>query len=454
VNRPSEVLNIVVESDSTDSSSPDENRRRRVVRTLVIALMMFGVGVALTTVRLPYLVLEPGDTFETEEFVAVDGLDSFPSPDGEVRFVTVTQRRLTPVGLVMSVIDESEDVFHEDELLRGRTLDEQREENAQLMLSSQNTAISAALVELGFEVAEPNGAVVLAVTDGGPMDGVVNRNDVISSVLGEPVATFDELYDAIEPLEVGSDVTLIVGRAGEETRQVVVTLTDDTAAFLGVARASDDPDDGSGALVESIVEGGPVDGLLESGDRVVEVDGTGVTGFAELVDALNGLRSGDEVEVVVDRDGGRVSNDVVLGSRVLERLGIADVQTQFRDADLPFEIDITTEEIGGPSAGLAFTLTILDVLTAGELTGGADIVVTGTIAPNGVVGPIGGVRQKAFAAKDSGAAIFIVPADNLAEAQDAVDGLRIEGVSTLDEALAIIDEFGGNALELPALGQL
>ena len=135
-----------------------------MVRTLVIALVMFGVGVALTTVRLPYLVLEPGDTFETEEYIAVDGLDVFPSPEGEVRFVTVTQRRLTPVGLVMSVIDDSEDVFHEDELLRGRTIDEQREENAQLMLTSQNTAISAALVELGFEVAQPNGAVVLSIS--------------------------------------------------------------------------------------------------------------------------------------------------------------------------------------------------------------------------------------------------------------------------------------------------
>ena len=415
---------------------------------------MFGVGVALTTVRLPYLVLEPGDTFETEEYIAVDGLDVFPSPDGEVRFVTVTQRRLTPVGLVMSVIDESEDVFHEDELLRGRTIDEQREENAQLMLTSQNTAISAALVELGFEVAAPNGAVVLSVTEGGPMDGVVERNDVISSVMGSPVSTLDELYEAVEPLEIGSDVTLVVGRAGAETRQVVVTLTNDTAAFLGVARALDDPDDGAGALVDSVVEGGPVDGLLEGGDRVVEVSGTQVGGFAELVDALNALRSGAAVDITVDRNGERIVNEVVLGSRVLERLGIAEAQTQFRDADLPFDIGITTEEIGGPSAGLAFTLTILDVLTPGDLTGGTDIVVTGTIAPNGAVGAIGGVRQKAFAAKDAGAAVFIVPAANLAEAEDAVDDLRIEGVNTLDDALAIIDEFGGNALELPALGEL
>ena len=415
---------------------------------------MFAIGVALTTVRLPYLVLEPGDTIETEGFIDVEGLEVFPSPDGEVRFVTVTQRRLSPVGWVISSLSDSDQVFHEDDLLRGRTIDEQREENAQLMLSSQSTAIAAALTELGFEVAEPAGVVVIDVLADGPLAEEVARNDVVRAVNGQTVLTFEEFYDAVDAMAVGDTVTLTVVRPGEAAREIDVVVSGDTAAFLGVARATDDVPDGAGARVDSVVEGGPVDGIIEAEDRIVEVNGDPTPDFGALVEALRQLRSGDEVTVVVDRGGETVEGQVVLGSRPLERIGVENAGTQFRDAELPFEVDITTEEIGGPSAGLAFTLTILDVLTPGELTGGTEVVVTGTIDRAGNVGPIGGVHQKAFAARDIGADVFLVPTANLAEAEAAVDDVRIEGVDTLDDALEILAELGGNALDLPDDGRL
>ena len=141
--------------------------------------------------------------------------------------------------------------------------------------------------------------------------------------------------------------------------------------------------------------------------------------------------------------------------RALERAGVLAADTQFRDADLPFDVGFTTENVGGPSAGLAFSLTVLDVLTEGDLAGGANIVVTGSIDRNGNVGRVGGLHQKSFAALDDDADIFIVPEGNLEEAQAAVsEGLRIEGVSTLAEALELIAEFGGNAGELPTDGSL
>ena len=448
------MLDSVVDAPPAENALVDGSRRRRFARPFLIALVMFSIGVALTTVRLPYLVLEPGDTFETEGFIEVDGLEFYTSPEGEVRFVTVTQRRLSPVSWVISSLSESDDIFHEDDLLRGRTIDEQREENAQLMLSSQSTAIAAALTELGFAVAEPAGVVVIDVIAEGVLADRVARNDVISAVNGQPVVTFEDFYDLVDAVPIGETATLTVNRSGDQPRDITITVSDDTAAFLGVARSPDDVADGAGALIDSVVEGGPVDGILEAGDRIIEVDARPTPDFAALVAVLQEMRSGDEVTVVVDRGGTSVTNGVVLGSRPIERVGIENAGTQFRDADLPFEVDITTEEIGGPSAGLAFTLTILDVLTPGELTGGAEVVVTGTIDRAGNVGPIGGVHQKAFAARDLGADVFIVPSGNLAEAQAAVDDVRIEGVDTLDDALAVLAEFGGNALELPDDGRL
>lgn len=448
------MLDSVVDSPPAENALVSESRRRRFARTFLIALVMFGIGVALTTLRLPYLVLEPGDTFETEGFIEVEGLEVYPSPDGEVRFVTVTQRRLSPVGWVISSLSDSDDVFHEDDLLRGRTIDEQRQENAQLMLSSQSTAIAAALTELGFEVAEPAGVVVIDIVADGALAGEVARNDVISAVNGEMVLTFEEFYDLVDAVPIGDTVTLTLTRPGEATRDLDIVVRGETAAFLGVARAADDVPDGAGALVDSVVDGGPVDGILQAGDRIVQVGGEPTPDFAALVEALRERRSDDEVTVVVERAGESIESTVVLGSRPLERIGLENAGTQFRDAELPFDVEITTEEIGGPSAGLAFTLTILDVLTPGELTGGAEVVVTGTIDRAGNIGPIGGVHQKAFAARDLGADVFIVPSANLDEAEAAVDDVRIEGVDTLDDALAILAEFGGNALELPADGRL
>ena len=448
------VLDSVV-TPPADATAEDAAPGGSFVYWFVLALVMFGIGVALTLVRIPYLVLEPGSTFETEEFVQVEGAESFESPDGEVRFVTVTQRRLSPVGWLISRFRESDMIFHEDELLRGRTFDEQREENAQLMLTSQSNSIAAALTQLGFEVSEPAGVVVIDVIEGGALDGVVSRNDVITAVDGATFTTVQELFDALEPRAPGEEVTLLVNPPGEAPIEVPVTLTGDTAAFLGVARGADVVDAGDGAVIEDVVPGGPVAELLGPGDRITEVDGVAITNFEDLVLMLSERRSGELVQLsAVQPDGTAVEGEVELGSRALERAGLLNAATQFRDAALPFDVEILTEDVGGPSAGLAFTITVLDVLTEGDLTGGNQIVVTGTMNRDGSVGAIGGVHQKAFAARDADAAVFLVPSANLDEARAAVDDLRIEPVDTLADALAIIGELGGNVDELPTDGQL
>ena len=91
---------------------------------------------------------------------------------------------------------------------------------------------------------------------------------------------------------------------------------------------------------------------------------------------------------------------------------------------------------------------LIDLLAEGELTGGGKVAVTGTISAGGTVGDVGGVAQKARAAEDAGAEVFIVPVDAIADAESTTERLRVKGVATLDEAIEVLAERGGDISEL------
>ena len=105
--------------------------------------------------------------------------------------------------------------------------------------------------------------------------------------------------------------------------------------------------------------------------------------------------------------------------------------------------------MSGPSAGLAFTLTILDELTPGDLTGGKKVAVTGTIRADGSVGPIGGAQQKAVTARRAGAKLFLVPTEEVKEARSRAGGMKVAGIGTLDDALRELKNFGGQHAGVP-----
>jgi PDZ domain-containing protein len=163
----------------------------------------------------------------------------------------------------------------------------------------------------------------------------------------------------------------------------------------------------SGVGFNGVVEEGPVDGLLQVGEIIVAVDDDLITGLESLLEFLSATDPGTEVQITLeDVDTGELrTQSVTLGAHPEGRpggfIGIMDVTVRAVDADLPFELDIDSGSIGGPSAGLAFTLTIIDLLTEGELTGGGKVAVTGTISAGGSVGDVGGVAQKARAAEDA-----------------------------------------------------
>jgi len=108
--------------------------------------------------------------------------------------------------------------------------------------------------------------------------------------------------------------------------------------------------------------------------------------------------------------------------------------------EAPFPIEIQAGDVGGPSAGMMHAIAIIDTLTEGELTQGRIIAGTGTIAPDGSVGSIGGIRQKVVAAEAAGADIILVPLGNYESALTAERrDIEIVPVATLGEALAYLE---------------
>jgi PDZ domain-containing protein len=121
--------------------------------------------------------------------------------------------------------------------------------------------------------------------------------------------------------------------------------------------------------------------------------------------------------------------------------------------DFPVDVSIDSGSVGGPSAGLAFTLAVLDVLTPGELTGGRRIAVTGTMSLDGTVGPVGGAVQKAVAVRKAGYVAFLVPPDEYKDVQATVGhDLRVIPVGTLQDALDALKSLGGDVDSLGPAG--
>jgi Lon-like protease len=194
---------------------------------------------------------------------------------------------------------------------------------------------------------------------------------------------------------------------------------------------------GSGARIVEVVGGSPADGLLRTGDVIVEVDGEPVSTTADVVDAVRSRPTGTDLGVVIERDDTR--HTVVVTPEELPdvagRVGIGVLlETRGLDVDLPFEIRFDDLDVGGPSAGLAYGMAIADLLHEADLARGRTIAATGTISIDGGIGPVGGVEQKAIAVDDAGADLFVVPQSEVNQATG--EGLTVRGARTLEEALA------------------
>ena len=199
---------------------------------------------------------------------------------------------------------------------------------------------------------------------------------------------------------------------------------------------------GKGVMVVDLLPSSPSEGLLEPGDLITVVDGVAVHIAGDLLDYMARKTPGEPVRLEISRGGETKSLEVPTEAHPREGRAIMGVlvMTAGFNADIPLEIDIDVQGITGPSAGLMFSLEIVDQLTPDDLTRGMTVAGTGTITGNGAVGPIGGVRQKVFAAEREGANVFLVPTANLAEAMSAASRIKVVPVTSLADALKVLEE--------------
>ena len=340
------------------------------------SLILVGI-IAITTIALvpsPYVIETPGPVFDVLSTVETDGDDvplieipveeTYPT-EGSLNMLTVSIRgnRENAVNwfdVALAWLDPSKAVVPVESVYpEGVTVEQSNEENAAQMTSSQQEAIAAALINLGYDV--PVSVTIGDVGEGSPAEGKIKTGDIVSTVNGKAVTDETALRAAIIANGTKKALQIGVERAGKPVT-VSVTPVLSTPA-------------------ESSTEPTPIIG-------------------------------------------------VVLGATY----------------KFPFEISIQIENVGGPSAGQMFALGIIDKLTPGALTGGADVAGTGTIAEDGTIGPIGGIRQKLYGASEAGAKYFLAPTENCNEVVGHIpDGLTVFSVTKLSDSLAALTAIADKA---------
>jgi Lon-like protease len=220
------------------------------------------------------------------------------------------------------------------------------------------------------------------------------------------------------------------------------------------------PDDG--AAVFAVSPGTPAASKLRPGDVITEADGTPVTAASDITGVLSSLKPGDSVRLEIGRPVGARTTKLALtvgtvpcgalcpGAPKRPLMGIE--VTQSFAFPTTVNLNISTTGIGGPSAGLAFTLGAIEALTTQDITGGHRVAATGTIDTAGNVGDVGGVKQKTIAVIRDHCQYFIVPTVEYATAEAQAKGhhLTIVPVDTLDQALTFLRTIGGNLTGVPS----
>jgi PDZ domain-containing protein len=347
--------------------------RRSLASVLVFCLLVV-LLVAAALLPVPYVTMNPGPTVNVlgrssdKPIISVQGHRTYPTR-GDLRLTTVS---VTNPGSSIRLgdalaawFDRTRAVYPRDVIYPpDQSAEDVEQQSSVEMVSSQDTAIAAALTELGFKL--PLQIEVLDVTKGSPADGKLRTRDRILEIDGTKITKVEQVSSRIRAAGVGKPVEFVI-RRGNRTRTVTLT-------------SKPSPDDPKVA-------------------RVGVQIGTGY--------------------------------------------------------DFPFDVSVRLgEEIGGPSAGLIFSLGVYDTLTPGSLTGGTDVAGTGTIDERGRVGPIGGIQQKIVAAADAGAKIFLVPPGNCDSALAAdvtKDEIKLVKAATMHSAVQSLEAYARDPeAKLPA----
>jgi PDZ domain-containing protein len=272
--------------------------------------------------------------------------------------------------------------------------------------------------------------------------------------IGEALAAWFDRSRAVYPREAFY--------APDESKQDVDTesavqmvSSQDTAVAVALAELGFEL--GKITEVLAVTPGSPADGKLETRDEILSVNGRRIRNATDVADIVRATPDGETATFRIRRGKKETTLEVAPepseDDPEIPLVGIV-VGPSY---DFPFDVSLDIDErIGGPSAGLVFSLAVYDTLTPGALTGGSAVSGTGTIAEDGSVGPIGGIQQKIVAAADSGAEIFLVPPGNC-ESALAVgideEEMRLVKAPTMHSAVESIRKYVDDPdVDLPKCG--
>jgi PDZ domain-containing protein len=297
---------------------------------------------------------------------------------------------------------------------------------------------------LGDVPGEKNGTPLISI-EGLPTyaaEGELNFTTV--SVLGGPgypVDAFDVLWAWIDPakdvypVDEVFDPSVSEQQVAEENAVQMEGSQEEATAVALRAIGKVVP---THIEIASVLDGSKAKDVLRPGDRFVRVGDTTIMTSESVRTALQTVRPGEVIQVEVTRSGKPVVVDVTTTAGGGGRTALG-VMLRFTH-DFPATVQINAGDVGGPSAGLMFSLGIYDRLTPGSLTNGRDIAGTGTIDDEGRVGPIGGIKQKLAGARAGGSEFFLAPADNCPEVVGNIpSGLEVFKVGSFDDAKVAVE---------------
>jgi len=362
----------------------------RVALAAVVVLVLAGVVAAKWV--LPYYAITPGTALNVAQLISVPRGASHRHR-GSVVLTDVQLVQLTALGYLYYRFDEHAEIVSSADLTGGASSSAYDEEGVIEMATARQAAVLVALRELGYHPrAVPDGAVVFAVEPGAKTASTLAVGDVVTAAGSAPTPVLSRLAATVGAASPGSSLRI---------------------AFHGFA---------STRLRHRTV----VVGELESSGSASKVSFT--------CDPAGSTRGR-----IVRRDGRPTGCLPVYAEQL------------YANEDEPFPVSINSGGIVGPSAGLSFTLGVIEKLDRGDLTGERRVAATGTMANDGSVGAIGGIAQKTIAVRAAGATVFLVPPANAAVARaNAGPDLRIIAVSSIGEAVAALEHLGGRLVRATA----
>lgn len=291
-------------------------------------------------------------------------------------------------------------------------------------------AVDAVMVDAGFPVYQPEGELLLLTVSLQPVN-----------LYEATVAFFDRRIDLID-----RDLLRPQGETDQEARRrglQAMERSKDIAIAVALAQLGLEESLAEGVKVVGVFPEAPASETLADGDLVVEMETQPVRTVEDIRAILQNHRPGDRVEVIVLRGDRRIP----LGFALHSNPDSPDRAMVGITASTAYPIEIDSANYGGPSAGMIYTLAIIDLLEDGSLTDGRVVAGTGTIGMDGSVGAIGGIRQKLVAAEAAGADVVLVPRDNYAEATTAPVDVEIVAVESISDAVSYLREGKTGATE-------